>query len=133
MRRAHSTFAASANSRQVAMVHLMTEFNTGEDFSGAVCASVDPAPWFPKKGRFSYENQAARELCFTCPLRSRCLQRVIDSPNLGLYGIWGGMVPKQLRELVKAPLQGPGLPPGWGVGSTGRSQPSRQETHHAAA
>jgi hypothetical protein len=45
------------------------------------------------------ERRHARDDCFTCPVRTLCLQKALDGREQ--YGIWGGYFPEQRRALER--------------------------------
>ena len=60
----------------------------------AVCASVDPALWFPEMGGTARE---AKKICATCPVRVQCLEFALERPER--FGIFGGMTERERRKL----------------------------------
>lgn len=46
------------------------------------------------------EQNQARRICFTCPVRSECLADALD--NEIEFGVWGGMTERERRALLKA-------------------------------
>jgi hypothetical protein len=63
--------------------------------AGAVCATVDPELWFPPAGG---STKAAKELCFTCPVRVACLEVAMASPVLG---VWAGTTTQDRVRLAQ--------------------------------
>ncbi len=63
--------------------------------AGAVCATVDPELWFPPPGG---STKAAKELCFTCPVRVACLEVAMASPVLG---VWAGTTTQDRVRLAQ--------------------------------
>lgn len=68
-----------------------------DDVLTALCAQTDPETFFPPKG---HSSQAAKRVCASCPIRSRCLQVAMANPDLD--GIWGGTTPGERRRLRAA-------------------------------
>lgn len=72
----------------------------------AVCASVDPAIFFPRKGAASNE---AKRICGTCPVRAECLEWALDyeSGHVGgadwnaSHGIYGGLSAPERRTILR--------------------------------
>lgn len=65
------------------------------DWTGAICAQVDPELWFPEKGGTSLPS---RRLCMTCPLRVTCLEYAL-SFDINPHGVWGGTTVQERRKL----------------------------------
>ena len=58
----------------------------------AACAGKPTDWWFPGKGE---SHDAARSLCASCPVRAECLEYGLNEK----WGVFGGLCPKQRREL----------------------------------
>lgn len=58
------------------------------DFTGAVCAQIDPELYFPVPGQLTEEMRTAKALCATCPVQEECLDY---ATSYTVTGIWGGM------------------------------------------
>lgn len=73
------------------------------DWTGAACASHDPALWFPEPLAGHTEWDAARDICDTCPIRDVCLEyalsRETDSAR-HRYGMWGGKTPSERASIA---------------------------------
>lgn len=81
----------------------------------ASCMDHPVLDWFDDE-----HYQPATEVCDTCPVRSPCLEYAIT--NAIDDGVWGGLVPFQLRKAIAArgrtrrkPLAGLGVSGGKGV------------------
>jgi len=44
-------------------------------------------------------QRSARELCFTCPVRTACLVEALESETE--FGIWGGLTERERRALIR--------------------------------
>lgn len=62
--------------------------------------AVDP-DWFFPDGNIekSVEVRAALSTCSHCPVQFQCLKYALD--NYPLDGIWGGLKPREIKELAK--------------------------------
>lgn len=60
----------------------------------AVCASVDPECFFPRKGG---STRPAKTVCRGCDVKSDCLQYAIE--NEINWGVWGGLSERERRPL----------------------------------
>lgn len=61
--------------------------------------TIDPDWFFPATEHNKHgEVQIALNMCKQCPVRINCLQYAIDS--WPVYGIWGGLKNKQIKEIV---------------------------------
>lgn len=113
MIRIHAPYGgtASLNSRAVA-ARMPADMNPGTGFSGALCAQMSPELFFVSDGaKVSDEDRMARALCFRCPARVACLLFAIDHPGDSHYGVWGGLLERNLRWLKHQPVHGPERPP----------------------
>jgi len=72
--------------------------------TGALCAQVDPALWFPAKGE---SNTAAKKICHRCDIEAACLADALADPEL--EGVWGGTTFRE-RQTMRA-LAGPSVRP----------------------
>lgn len=61
----------------------------------AACRGMDPELFFPVQGE---DTRPAREVCFSCPMRARCLSYALD--NREAYGVWGGLSVKGRETLT---------------------------------
>jgi hypothetical protein len=76
----------------------------------ARCATstLDPEDWFPMSAEIRkarHEAAAAIAVCTTCPVRAQCLTLSLRHWDIGLHGVWGGMVAAErmtLRLLLHA-------------------------------
>lgn len=68
---------------------------TGE----TACMTTDPEAWFPDGGMPTIETRMAVKLCKVCPVQRECLTYALtdDTP----YGIFGGMFPRERRNLKR--------------------------------
>lgn len=64
--------------------------------ASALCAQVDPALWFPEKGKSS---EAAKAVCHTCPVEAKCLTWALDTRQG--FGIWGGLDDRERVNLLR--------------------------------
>lgn len=64
----------------------------------ALCAQVSPDMWFPDPGASS---EAAREICWQCPVREECLFDALFEERELNWGIRGGLTPKARRDLLR--------------------------------
>jgi WhiB family redox-sensing transcriptional regulator len=100
------------NSRAVAVLARGLDVDRGFGFPGALCAQVGPEFYFVAEGaKVSNNDRKARALCFHCPVRVRCLEYAISHPDASHYGVWGGLMERNLRWLRQEPLHGPERPP----------------------
>ena len=65
----------------------------------AACRGKPVGWWFPTKGE---SHDAARSLCAGCPVRAECLEYGLKEQ----HGIFGGLCPKQRRELRRERRRG---------------------------
>lgn len=50
----------------------------------ALCASVDPALWFPERGE---SGRPAKKVCAECPVAAACLSWALEHQiNSGIFG-----------------------------------------------
>lgn len=61
----------------------------------AACAQTSPDTLFVRGAA----QRTARELCFSCPVRSACLVEALSSGTE--FGVWGGMTERERRALLK--------------------------------
>ena len=63
----------------------------------AACSGMDTNEWFPIATGYSTDYRKAVAICRVCPVQLACLRTAIeDGEN---HGIWGGLNPKQRRDL----------------------------------
>jgi WhiB family transcriptional regulator, redox-sensing transcriptional regulator len=62
----------------------------------ALCAQTDPEAFFPEKGGSA---RAAKRVCWACEVRAECLEYALEHDEL--WGIWGGLSPKERRPLKR--------------------------------
>ena len=111
MVRIRATRTDSLNSRAVA-ARKPSELSGGPGFPGALCAQMGPELFFVEEGsKVSDDDRMARALCFRCPARLNCLLFAIDHPGDSHYGVWGGLLERNLRWLKHQPIHGPERPP----------------------
>lgn len=78
-------------------------------WDGAACTGKDPDIWFD-----GHQYAKARRICFTCPIRRRCLE--FAERNGEAFGMWGGRTPEERgynsRNMSRSParLRGPHAP-----------------------
>lgn len=61
----------------------------------AACASTPPDTLFVRGAA----QRSARELCFTCPVRTACLVEALETETE--FGVWGGMTERERRALLR--------------------------------
>ncbi|MGN6162713.1 MAG: WhiB family transcriptional regulator [Marmoricola sp.] len=67
-----------------------------EDWAGAAsCRGGAPDRLFVKGA----EQNRAKSLCFSCPVRAECLAEALD--NQIEWGVWGGLTERERRALLK--------------------------------
>ncbi|WP_043496754.1 WhiB family transcriptional regulator [Georgenia sp. SUBG003] len=59
----------------------------------AACATTPPDTLFVRGAA----QRSARELCFTCPVRTACLVEALETRTE--FGVWGGMTERERRAL----------------------------------
>jgi WhiB family redox-sensing transcriptional regulator len=64
-------------------------------WEGASCAGMDTALFFPDQER---DAGPALAVCRTCWIRERCLSYALEAGEV--YGVWGGLLPIQRRNLA---------------------------------
>lgn len=62
-----------------------------------LCVKDHPEIWFPVDEEDSELAAAAVEACFRCPVRAECLAHALAIGER--HGIWGGLTPRQRRDL----------------------------------
>ena len=70
----------------------------------AACKGMDPTLFFgPEYAETVKEKRdredAAKEVCNTCPVREECLEYALDAREA--YGIWGGMTELERKALLR--------------------------------
>ena len=68
----------------------------------ALCAQVGGDLWFADKGDWA-STVRAKIICRRCPVRQECLSHALERGEL--FGVWGGLAPKQ-REALKRQSRG---------------------------
>ncbi|MFT3852252.1 MAG: WhiB family transcriptional regulator [Ilumatobacteraceae bacterium] len=63
----------------------------------ASCRSLDPELFFPETAN---DEDAAKAVCATCPVRSVCLEHALTASEP--YGIWGGLTLRERRLLRRS-------------------------------
>lgn len=61
----------------------------------AACRQVEPDALFVRGAA----QRAARELCFSCPVRLECLADALDAHVA--FGVWGGLTERERRALLR--------------------------------
>jgi len=71
----------------------------------AACRHADPELFFPEgtAGPALQAIAAAKQICFGCPVRARCLDWALDHPAAS--GIWGGRTEDERRAFRGVPAQ----------------------------
>ncbi len=73
-----------------------TPYQPPEWFGDALCAEVDPALFFPKKGG---STRDAMGICGRCEVRETCLEYALDHGER--HGIWGGKSERDRRKIER--------------------------------
>lgn len=60
-----------------------------------LCSEIDINLYFPDKGQ-TLEHDAAKALCFTCPVQAECLEWSLHHED---YGVWGGYNGSERAEM----------------------------------
>jgi WhiB family redox-sensing transcriptional regulator len=85
---------AAVHFLSLARIMSRTEPDRAEDWrESAVCASTDPALFFPDKGG---ATKAAKAVCSGCDVRPECLAFALDN---FMDGLWGGTTPSERRRI----------------------------------
>lgn len=66
-----------------------------------LCAQTDPELFFPEKGEAPRD---AKRICEKCPVRIECQEYALQ--NNELFGIWGGLTPRERRRIRAARREG---------------------------
>jgi WhiB family redox-sensing transcriptional regulator len=75
--------------------------------SEAACRGMDASVFFPTErvdrsdtnaARLLYRD--ARTICFTCPVRTQCLDNALINGDVD-YGMFGGLAPTQRKQLLR--------------------------------
>ncbi|WP_043499999.1 WhiB family transcriptional regulator [Georgenia sp. SUBG003] len=66
----------------------------------AACANTPPETLFVRGAA----QRSAREICFSCPVRTACLVEALGSETE--FGVWGGLTERERRALLR---QNPGV------------------------
>jgi WhiB family redox-sensing transcriptional regulator len=67
----------------------------------ALCAQVDPEPFFPPKGG---STLAAKSVCAACDVQAECLDYALRTDER--FGIWGGKSERERRSMKRAAAAG---------------------------
>lgn len=66
----------------------------------ALCRGVDPAIFHPEdEEEDEHASDAARAVCFACPVREMCLEHAISVREK--HGVWGGLSARERRRLIR--------------------------------
>ena len=66
----------------------------------ALCRGVDPGIFHPDNEEDDERaSDAAREVCFRCPVREICLEHAIAVREK--HGVWGGLNSRERRRLIR--------------------------------
>lgn len=69
----------------------------------AACIGADPELFFPPPSRSGPSRLSeARRYCNVCPVRAECRAAGLSRASSEIYGVWGGLPPKQLRRIKRA-------------------------------
>ena len=63
-------------------------------FQNAACIKVDPDLFFAESPR---KVAAAKAICATCPIRTKCLNWALENEE---YGIFGGTTPEERKAML---------------------------------
>jgi WhiB family transcriptional regulator, redox-sensing transcriptional regulator len=63
----------------------------------AACRHADPGTFFPEVADVHTLVAAAKRICAGCPVRERCLEEALATPDLA--GIWGGTTHQERRAM----------------------------------
>lgn len=66
-------------------------------YADALCAQVDPAPFYPEDGG---SIRPAKQVCAMCPVRDQCRAYALENDEQ--WGVWGGMSESDRRKLRRA-------------------------------
>lgn len=62
----------------------------------ALCAQVDPAIFYPEKGR---QSDDAKKICARCPVAAECLEYGLEKSDG--WGTWGGLAPEDRKKVLR--------------------------------
>ena len=62
----------------------------------ARCLGADPDLFYPSP---EDPAEAAKEICYVCPVREPCLEHAITAREK--QGVWGGLTEKERRRLIR--------------------------------
>lgn len=62
--------------------------------AGALCAQVDPEPFYPELGQ---PSRTAKRICSMCDVRAECLAYALANDEL--FGIWGGLSEREREDI----------------------------------
>ncbi len=67
----------------------------------ALCLDIDePEIFYPPAGNDAARvTREAKRICELCPVRTECLTYALDHDEVN-YGVWGGLSPRERRQLV---------------------------------
>ena len=66
----------------------------------ALCRGVDPGIFHPENEEDDERaSDAARAVCFQCPVREICLEHAIAVREK--HGVWGGLSSRERRRLIR--------------------------------
>lgn len=66
----------------------------------ALCRGVDPGIFHPDNEEGDERaSDAAREVCFRCPVREICLEHAIAVREK--HGVWGGLNSRERRRFIR--------------------------------
>lgn len=68
-----------------------------EWFQRAACRGMGTGSFFPTRGG---TGEAARAVCYTCPVRSECLDYAMSEADT--VGVWGGVSARERARLRRA-------------------------------
>lgn len=73
-------------------------------FEGLCRQDRNPELWERFFAETALERRDARNLCFRCPVRERCLRTALE--NADIWGVWGGCDEAELRRALAVDAEG---------------------------
>lgn len=67
----------------------------------AACIGADPELFFSSSRQGPAPIAAAKRVCAACPVARECLTEAMTMPAGGIYGVWGGKGPRELRAMKR--------------------------------
>ena len=80
-----------------ALLEALSGLHSGADWRAeAACRGIDSFVFYPTNEE---EAQAAKAICFTCPVRKPCLEHALARREKD--GVWGGATEKERRRIIR--------------------------------